>query len=1263
MLNNQSQGLPVNSTKLSAICDKVLEACWLLAVIVTPLFFNTASDNVFERDKWTTLRTIVLVMAAVWVVRLVEEKLSGRQGVQITWRTPLMLPILFTVLSYLISTAFSLTPYISIFGGYQRMRGILSTLSCVVICVIILDRMRSRSQVDRFISVVILNSLPIALYGFIQHSKLDPLPWGGDVTQRIASTMGNPIFVAAYMIMAALPTLARIVDAFRSILTDEETGAADVLRAAAYIFMFLVQVISVWYSGSRGPLMGLVVGLGLWMFLGLLALQRAAQREKPFQPRELPKDLGVGLAFGVGSLAAAGGVGAGLYFASRAILAPGSGTPQWVAAGGAVLALFVAWMVFIINRRGWRWLWGSALTIGLLFATAFFLVNLVFHQWSEQQPWLGRLDDVLQSESGTGMVRNLIWQGSLEMILPHDPVENPPTMNDPTEWRPDAFNFLRPLVGYGPESMYVAYNRFYPPLLGHYESRTATPDRAHNATIDRFVITGLIGVSAYLWVFGGIFYYGLRWLGALPDGWRRTLFLILIATGAAAATVAVALIPSLGLQFFGLAIPAGMVAGMFIYLVVYGFSLYWELEPVSTPHPRAILLTGILAAVVAHLIEVNFGIAIASTLTTFWAYAGILVVVGSALVGEREEELQSKKAGSNKAARKRRKQRRAASRSLPAWLGPTVALAIVGGFILGTLFFDFMTQPDPNDPYFVAIHQRLLAKFGDSDAAKIRFFEELGNPLTVIRRALTALANRSQETCTAAWNPMRSECRSYGMLMVFAFTWVMSTVVFIAQMAKRGVFRERPRDWMQAAGMYLMISLALGLGFALVLASHYGSRWSPSFGLTEENLAPRLASYAIAPMGYYYVFIVLSALAGGVTFLLGAARQPRQTSHTWGTVTLLVLAILVSYTSVRVNLSRIQADTIYKLAKSLESSQDQFDNAIRLYDMAIAMTPREDFFYFEKGRVFLTKSITQEEGYKEERVLAALQAFSDAHEIAPLNTDHVKGLAKTYQVWAQPPFASDDETRRQRQQLAEYYYDMATTLSPRNAFLWNEWAGFYLSTDNFEGAQRVVSQSLAVDDAYDKTWELQAAIYDSQNLFAEAAMAYGRLVEIDPGYANGWLGLGNADNEQHLFAEAADAYNQAVNLNPGLVAGWLGLAEAYQGVNNLPEAANAYQRTLELQPSNVDALYALGNTVYPQLGRLDEAVVVLQRGLESAPMDRGWASRVWEIHYSLAVVYDQLNQTEQAISHAQTALELAPADRKAEVETLLKDLQSAMKGG
>jgi len=56
------------STKLSVFCDKVVEAGWLVAIIVVPLFFNVYSSRVFEPDKLTLLRSIALVMAVAWVI-------------------------------------------------------------------------------------------------------------------------------------------------------------------------------------------------------------------------------------------------------------------------------------------------------------------------------------------------------------------------------------------------------------------------------------------------------------------------------------------------------------------------------------------------------------------------------------------------------------------------------------------------------------------------------------------------------------------------------------------------------------------------------------------------------------------------------------------------------------------------------------------------------------------------------------------------------------------------------------------------------------------------------------------------------------------------------------------------------------------------------------------------------------------------------------------------------------------------------------------
>ena len=105
------------STRLSKFCDKVLEMGWLLAVVVTPLFFNVYSSRVFEPDKLTTLRTLALIMAVVWVVKVIEERAHGRRDVGFSWQTPLVMPTLFTVGVYLVSTVLSVNPWVSFFGS------------------------------------------------------------------------------------------------------------------------------------------------------------------------------------------------------------------------------------------------------------------------------------------------------------------------------------------------------------------------------------------------------------------------------------------------------------------------------------------------------------------------------------------------------------------------------------------------------------------------------------------------------------------------------------------------------------------------------------------------------------------------------------------------------------------------------------------------------------------------------------------------------------------------------------------------------------------------------------------------------------------------------------------------------------------------------------------------------------------------------------------------------------------------------------------
>jgi tetratricopeptide (TPR) repeat protein len=1129
-----------SSSKLSSFCGNVLEIGWLLAVIITPLFFNVYSSRVFEPDKLTTLRTLALIMAAVWLVRYIEERASGRYESEITWHTSLVFPTIFIVVVYILSTILSVTPWVSLLGSYQRLQGTFTTVSYIVIFFVVLQELRTREQADRLITVVIVNSLPISLYGLVQRNGLDPLPWGGNVSNRIASNMGNAIFVAAYLIMATFPTLARVVKAFRSILTDEEANAADIPRAAVYIFVLLVQLIATFYTQSRGPLLGLLAGLGIWGFLGLLALQQAARREQPLQPSDLPKDLGWGLVFGFGSLAAAAVAAVLFYFAGNAIVGPESSLPQGIAAVVAVLVLLGFWLTFIVNRKGWRWLWASALVLAVFASVGFFAINPggPLYEWSQQQPSLRRVSRVLDPARGTGMVRSLIWQGGLDLFLPHGPIEYPPTQAYP-EGRSDPSNGLRPLVGYGPESMYVAYNSFYPPLLGHFESRTASPDRSHNETLDSLIITGVLGFVAYMWLFVSIFYFSLHWLGFLPSDWRRILFFVLLVAGAVIATAVV--IPAIGPHFFCLAIPIGMVGGLFLYLIVYGFSVYWEPGTPPKAHPYAVLLIGILSAVVAHFVEINFGIAIASTRTTFWAYAGVLVVAGLGLIRESEEEHERQETENGKRGgeetrrrgRRRKKRRKAApppspaQSALPSWLWRTFAVAIVGGFVLGTLSFDFVTNA-----------------------------ERLTQPMRIIWRALTVLPAQQSRT-------------SYGALMIFALTWLMGAIIFISEMSSSGAFRERKGDGWLATLLYMLLSLTVGLGFALVLAGRQASLMDVQAQTLQDVLG--IADSVAGFLSAYYWYIVCILLAGGAVLFLEKRRQPERVAYPGTLVAFIVLAVLVGAIAVRYNLTPIKADIVYKQADPYDRGK-QWLVSIEHYKHAIELAPKEDFYFLYLGRAYLEYASSLEDPAVRETVMRETeQTLTEAREINPLNTDHSANLARMYRRWAD--FASDDERKQELLRKSSENYELATMLSPQNAILWNEWTMLYFyGLRDAAGFERALERSLEIDPEFDQTW----------------------------------LVCGDARRQQGELEDAARCYEKALELSPGAPQVWRMLGDTYIAMQEWDSAINALTQTVELQPKAQDIwnIHQVLARLYSQTGQQEQALVYAQTALELAPEDQ-----------------------------------------------------------
>ena len=1143
----------MNASRLSQFCDHALEAGWLLAVTITPVFFNVYSSRVFEPDKLTTQRALAVVMAVLWLTRLVEARVRDgspvrrQAALRFSLQTPLVLPALITMLIYLVSTATSLVPSISLLGSYQRLQGTFTLLGYLVIFFAILTSLRTRPQLSRLITVLILNSLPVSLYGIIQHSGLDPLPWAGDVTTRVASNMGNAIFVAAYLIMIVPLTAVRIVESFGDILTREVSRVTDVLRASSYIFILAVQLLTIWHSQSRGPWLGIVAAGYFFPFLALVVLQRQAHRTPEADARWTTQLL-KGLGFGLGSLALAGGV-AGAAF--RLL----SGQPAiYVALGLFALIFGGLWLHFIVERKGWAWLWIGWGSVGLLMALIMVLINVPgrLQFLVRQVPSLQRLTTITELQSGTGKVRGLIWQGTVDLILPHDPVSFP-------DGSVDRLNLIRPLVGYGPESMYVAYNAFYPPELGHYESRTASPDRSHNETLDSIVITGVLGLAAYLFTFGSFFAWGFHWLGLLRS---RKHLLAYIGLDLFFALVFFIIAWRLeGAYLFAVAIPLGLLVGTMAYLTLQGFRrLFSPVSDVAArgddhreglTHPHAVLLLGLMSGVLAHFVEINFGIAIAATRTTFWAFAGLLVVLGLGWVPQAASAPFSEGSPADPAKPKQQRSTRRASGprrdvAFAPWVAAVVALSLASTFLLGTLAFDFVNNPN-----------------------------RLTNAQDIFFRSLTTKLY-PQPT------------RAYGALMLFVFTWVLFGVVGLTEFDREGLFdHQRQRRWSFAIAGYAGISLIGGLIFGHVIAGHQAAL--TRIQVTTLDQVVDVADSLSGLLGYYYGLVFISfGLMGWV--LMRESPQSRASGSGAGFATLggLLLASVVVLQGGSYNL--IRADIIFKQGAGFANSTSVNEKQVGIqhFERSISYAPREDYYYLFLGKAYLelAQGLPTEtpQEQREAAFLRTEEILTEAREINPLNTDHSANLARFYKSWA-ARVAGDlraegldagalSRLSEKRDLLLErslQNYEVALTLSPNNPILWNELAQLYaIDLGNREKFEETIAQSLKVDDAFEQTWMLIGDLSSSQGDSEGAITAYQRSLEIRENCTVRRV-VGTLFAQEGRWEEATEVLEEAVDVCPTSSELWemhRVIAIAYINQDQIGAALEAAETALRLAPAD-----------------------------------------------------------------------------------------------
>ncbi len=215
----------------------VLPATYLL--VSNSLFFP------FITTKGFFFRTVVEILFFLWVFVLVFDKKYRPKF------TPVFVAVSATFLVLVLSTIFSQQPYRSFWSNFERMEGLIGHIHLFAYFLIVSTIFKTKKDWKWFFTAMISVSLIVAFYGLFQLAGVFATHQGN----RLDASLGNATYLAILMIFH-MGLLALFFHWFKNIWARVGIG-----------LLFLFEFVIMFYTATRGSILGFIGGLGLFALL------------------------------------------------------------------------------------------------------------------------------------------------------------------------------------------------------------------------------------------------------------------------------------------------------------------------------------------------------------------------------------------------------------------------------------------------------------------------------------------------------------------------------------------------------------------------------------------------------------------------------------------------------------------------------------------------------------------------------------------------------------------------------------------------------------------------------------------------------------------------------------------------------------------------------------------------------------------------------------------------------------------------------------
>lgn len=199
---------------------------------------------------------MTIIITSLWLAKII---LKGKIEFS---TTPLDIPLLFFVLANSISTYFSIDYHLSIFGYYSRFNGGVISTICYALLYFAFTNNIKKEKIISFIKIIFFSGIIISAYAILQKAGIDKDIWVQDVQNRVFSTLGQPNWLAAWMVLIIPLSLAY------SLNKNPKT-----------IFFSLIYFLVLLFTKSRSGILGFLAAEFIF-WISVIILQKENQKAR-----------------------------------------------------------------------------------------------------------------------------------------------------------------------------------------------------------------------------------------------------------------------------------------------------------------------------------------------------------------------------------------------------------------------------------------------------------------------------------------------------------------------------------------------------------------------------------------------------------------------------------------------------------------------------------------------------------------------------------------------------------------------------------------------------------------------------------------------------------------------------------------------------------------------------------------------------------------------------------------------------------------------